>query len=505
MEGKQKLEMKILLDKPSFYIDEIITGNLIFQTERSAIIEKIVIEIKFFQKFNKAINTKNASVICFEKLCCFDLDLNPFLSKVEGCYILRGGNTKIPFKIDLKRDLYPCFEFPLKDKYAFLRYEMLVNVFSMSFYKNNFRHYIRLLSRPFINDKNKHLSKSISKNLKKWNIINIGTTKLTVSIPDNNCKYDDTNFKVIVFIDNLLGKASTKEIKVKLMRTIELYNHNNQIDFKEELPVSSRDIPAIVQPGGSNYFEVILPLREYDTSRYVYNINNPIPYDFFLSDINFYMPTIFSRCITCKYELIVSLNFNCLVYESSLPKITFPIYMTNQSPFEYQLDIQKKEYEKKNKFYTNDVNENIGNNINKINNLKNISENNKQFANNNSGGSINIFDAPNPFNQYKNIDIDVNIFEQNNNNINKNKVFMNDNENMNINVGNNNIKYNFNISINNNMEGNLNNNINNNIINNNLNNNNNIIENDNNIFENENKNNNEIKKKSIKESTFNLL
>ena len=504
MEGKQKLDLKILLDKPSFYIDEIITGNLIFQTKRSAIIEKIVIEIIFFQKFNTAINTQNAPIICYEKLCCFELDLNPFLSKVEGCYILKGGNTKIPFKIDLKRDLYPCFEFPLKDKYAFLRYKMDINIFSMSFNKTQFSHYIRLLSRPIINDKNKCLNKSISKNLKKWNIINIGTTTLTVSIPDNNCKYDDTNFKVIVFIDNLNGKESTKEIKVKLMRTIELYNQNNKIAFKEELPVASRVIPAIVPPGGNNYFEVFLPLRESDTSRYIYNNNNnPIPYDFFLSDINFYMPTIFSRCITCKYELIVSLNFNCFVYENSLPKITFPIYMTNQSPFEYQLDFQKKEYEKKNKFYTNDVNENFDNNKIKINNYDNIIENNKQFVNNNSGGSINKFDAPNPFNQYKNIDIDVNIFQQNNNNINKSKTLMINNENMNINAGNN-FKYNFNISINNNLEGNINNNINNNIINNNLNN-NNIIENDNNIIENENGYNNEKRKKSIKESNFNLL
>ena len=504
MEGKQKLDLKILLDKPSFYIDEIITGNLIFQTERSSIIEKIVIEIIFFQKFNTPVNPQNLPIICFEKLCCFELVLEPFLSKVEGCYILKGGNTKIPFKIDLKRDLYPCFEFPLKDKYAFLRYKMDINIFSMSFNKTQFSHYIRLLSRPIINDKNKCLNKSISKNLKKWNIINIGTTTLTVSIPDNNCKYDDTNFKVIVFIDNLNGKESTKEIKVKLMRTIELYNRDNQIVFKEELPVASRDIPAIVQPGGNNYLEVILPLRESDTSRYIYNNNiNPIPYDFFLSDINFYMPTIFSRCITCKYELIVSLNFNCFVYENSLPKITFPIYMTNQSPFEYQLDFQKKEYEKKNKFYTNDANENFENNKIKINNYDNIIENNKQFVKNNSGGSINKFDAPNPFNQYKNIDIDVNIFQQNNNNINKSKNLINNNENMNINAGNN-FKYNFNISINNNLEGNINNNINNNIINNNLNN-NNIIENDNNIIENENGYNNEKRKKSIKESNFNLL
>ena len=491
MEGKQKLDLKVLLDKPSFYVDEIITGNLSLHTERSSIIEKIVIEVISFQKYYIGGNSSNVPLIRNEKICCFELDLNASLSKVEGCYILKGGITKIPLKIDLKRDLFPCFEFPLNDKYAFLRYKIDINIFSMSFDKNHFSHYLRLLSRPIINNKNKCLSKSISKSLKKWNIFNIGTTTLTVSIPDNNCKYDDTNFKVVVYIDNLNGKAATKEVKVKFMRTIELYNENNQTVFKEELPIASRNIPAIVQPGGKNYFEVILPLRESDTSRYVYNDNNPIPYDFFLSDINFYMPTIFSKCITCKYDLIVSINFNCFVYESGLPKITFPIDMTNQSPFEYQFDIQKKEYEKKSKVYTNDANNNIGNNINnEINNYNNKKENNKQYINNISSGSINQIDAPNPLNQFKKIDIDVNIFEQNKNNINKSNVFTNNIDNMNINAGNN-IKYNFNISINNNLE----NNINNNIINNNL---NNDIEKENEI------NNNNIKK-NIKESNFNLL
>ena len=102
------------------------------------------------------------------------------MPKVEGCYILKGGITKIPLKIDLKRDLFPCFEFPLNDKYAFLRYKIDINIFSMSFDKTYFSHYLRLLSRPIINNKNKCFSKSISNSLKKWNIFNIGTTTLTI-------------------------------------------------------------------------------------------------------------------------------------------------------------------------------------------------------------------------------------------------------------------------------------------------------------------------------------
>ena len=508
MEGKQKLEVKLQLDKFSFYIDETITGFLSLQTERPSIIEKIVVDITLFQKYELNCNSKGASTINLEKICSFELDLNSSLSKVEGCYILKGGNTKIPIKIELKKDLYPSFEFPLIDKYAFLRYKFDINVFSMSFDKTYFSFYLRLLSRPNTDNKNKNLCKSITKSLKKWNIFNIGSTTLTVSIPENNFKYDDTNFKIVIFVDNINGKETTKELKVKLMRTIEFYNKDNIISFKEDLAIASKDIPAVVQPGEKQYFDCVLPLKESDTSRYIYNDKNPIPYDFFLSDINYYMPTIFSRCITCKYELIVSLNFNCFVYENSLPKISFPIYMTNQSPFEYLFDIEKKEADKKDKVFVNNVSRYIT--------LNNQSNNNEQLTNDNSGGIINQIDAPSPFNFQKNIDIDVNIFEQNKHNININnknininnnqsKSFTNNVESININSGNN-IKYNFNISINNNLDSNINNNINNNannnIINNNLND-NNIIEEDNNIIEEENGNINE--NKNIKESTFNLL
>ena len=52
---------------------------------------------------------------------------------------------------------------------------------------------------------------------------------LTVSIPDNNCKYDDSNFKIIIHIDNTKGKVSTKEARIKLIRTIEFINVHNII------------------------------------------------------------------------------------------------------------------------------------------------------------------------------------------------------------------------------------------------------------------------------------
>ena len=510
MEQKQNLEVKINYDKPAFYVDELITGNLILISEKTSIIEKIVVRIVLIQQWKTEYDIPKRLVT---KIGDTELHLSSTLSKVEGCYIMKGGTNKIPFILKLTDFLDPCFEYPVKDRYAYLRYKLNIIIYSMSFKNINFTFGLRLLSRPNIDSKKKCLTKSVSKPLKKWNLFSIGTPSLTVSIPDNNVKYDDNNFKIIINIDNRNGKESTREIKVKLMRTIEFYGKNNFVEFKEEMPVASKDLATIIEPGSQQYIDIVLPLRETDTSRYKYTEDNPIPYDFFISDINFYMPTIFSRWISCKYELIISLYFDCHISESNIPKITFPIYLVNQSPFEYLLEKQKKEVVKKNEnkliFFDNkDNNKNNNNNIinnnnnNNNNNFYNINEIGNEYQINiinNYEENANQIDAPSPFIQEKNIDIDLNIFEQNNNkNVKDNeKKYTNNPNSINVNTGNN-IKYNVNINISNNIDNNINNN---NIINNNYNN-NIIIDNSNfNLFDND----NEEPKKNIKESNFNLI
>ena len=506
MDKKQNLEVKINYDKPAFYVDEIISGNLILISEKPSVIEKIVVRIYLIQKWKPE---NGIPKILESKIGDTELNLSSSLSKVEGCYIMKGGNNKIPFKLKMHDILDPCFEYPLKDKYAFLRYKIYITIYSVSFQNTVFTFNLRLLSRPNIDSKKKYLTKSVSKPLKKWNLFSIGTPSLTVSIPDNNVKYDDNNFKIIINIDNRNGRESTRELKVKLMRTIEFYGKDNLVEFKEEMPIVSKDLATIIEPGNQQYIDIVLPLRESDTSRYKYTEDNPVPYYFFISDINYYMPTIFSRCISCKYELIVALYFDCHISESNIPKITYPIYLVNQSPFEYLLEKQKQEVLKQNEnkliFFDNNKNNNNIINNNNNNNIININEIGNEYQikmNNNYEENASQLDAPAPFIQEKNIDIDLNIFEQNKNIQNNNKKdnekkYTNNPNSININTGNN-IKYNVNINISSNIDNNINNN---NIINNNYNN-NIIIDNNNfNLVDNE----NEDKKKNIKESNFNLF
>ena len=468
---KQNLQIKLFFEKKFFYIGDPIEGKLILISERPSIIEKITFEISCIQSWKY--NSKSPFVFK-EKIETIELDLShaSSLNPIQGCYVMPGGENIIPFKFKISNNINPCFEYPLGDIYAYLRYSFDVQIYSTSF-NNTFSSFnLALYQRPSIDNKNKLLSKSITKTLKKWGLISIGTTVLTASIPDNNLKYDDSSFKMIIYIDNTNGKETTKEIKVKFTRIIEFINQDRKIVYRDENIISSMNLPAHVSPRQNNYFECHLPLKENNIGRYAYNNSNICPYELKMPDINFFMPTLISNVISCKYELNISLSFDCYVSESTLPNISFPIFMVHQSTIEYLLELQK------NKIDNNQINE-IINIENKNDN--NIITNSLIIENNNQ------MDAPIPQNIQK-IDKDININnnEQSNNlidnNINiieDNKFWTNDGNSsiiMNNNSGNN-VNYNFNININNNLDSNKNN--------------------GNNIGEDY--------KKSIKESSFNLL
>ena len=358
---KQNLQINLRFIKKFFYIGEPIEGHLTLISERPSIIEKILVEIHCFQSWK--FNSKQ-SLSIKDKIETIELDLSqaPSLSKVQGCYVMPGGENIIPFKLKISENICPCFEYPLGDIYGYLRYSFDIQIYSTSFNNTFSRFCLPLYSRPSIDNKNKLLSKSTTKTLKKWGLFGIGTTILTVSIPDNNFKYNDNNFKAIIYVDNSNGRANTHEIKVKLIRLIQFLNQQKQIIYKEENVISAITLPARVEPRQKNYFECLLSLKENNTNRYQYNKNNICPYELKMPDINFFMPSLNSSYILCKYELNISLNFECHVSESSLPNISFPIYLVHQSTIEYLLELQKNKIE--NKFENKQTNE--------INNIINI-------------------------------------------------------------------------------------------------------------------------------------
>ena len=340
MDCKQILDLKLYFAKPQFYIGDFIKGTLLLESQRPSIIEKIIFEILAVE--NWTLEGTSPSTWS-ETICSFNLDLNngKSLQKIQGCYMMPGGKNKIPFNFKINRQLFPSFEFPLQDKFSYLRYHFNIKIYSSSFVKLVWNHYLCLLSRPIINLQKAILTQTIQKNIKKWGLVGIGATKLTVSIPENNYKVN-TEIKVTIVVDNTQGKEEAKEAKVKLIRTIEFYGTKNEVKYKDEIALYDIVLKTPVNPGRSETFKCSVPLVEKDLKRYIYGKLNPNPYDLKTNDILSYMPSIRGKVFSCKYELKVTLYFNTFVSKNDRPRAIFPIYLIHQTVREYQTEIQRQ-------------------------------------------------------------------------------------------------------------------------------------------------------------------
>ena len=340
MDCKQILDLKLYFAKPQFYIGDFIKGTLLLESQRPSIIEKIIFEIIAVE--NWTLEGTSPSTWS-ETICSFNLDLNngKSLQKIQGCYMMPGGKNKIPFNFKINRQLFPSFEFPLQDKFSYLRYHFNIKIYSSSFVKLVWNHYLCLLSRPIINLQKAILTQTIQKNIKKWGLVGIGATKLTVSIPENNYKVN-TEIKVTIVVDNTQGKEEAKEAKVKLIRTIEFYGTKNEVKYKDEIALYDIVLKTPVNPGRSETFKCSVPLVEKDLKRYIYGKLNPNPYDLKTNDILSYMPSIRGKVFSCKYELKVTLYFNTFVSKNDRPRAIFPIYLIHQTVREYQTEIQRQ-------------------------------------------------------------------------------------------------------------------------------------------------------------------
>ena len=342
----------------------------------------------------------------------------------------------------------------------------------------------------------------IEKNVKKWNLISAGSSKLTVTIPENNYKIN-SGIKVTIVVDNTLGKEQAKEVKIKFLRIIQFFGTKNEVKFNEEISLCEVKLKTPVLPGHSQAFQYTVPIKENDIKRYAYNKTNSNPYDLNLNNILYYMPTVQGKIFSCKYELRVSLYFNSFVSYNDRPRAIFPIYIIHQTVNEYQSEIQRQieqdlikqeqilERNNRNKKQLEEIKNKNRNEINMVNNDDNLPSfndiNNGNSNNNNitlSGNNMEDADysnqfecAPVAFQEPNNNDNfngmnqnpppiyannnnmnQINNMNFNNNNMNPNNNYMNNNSappNFNINNGNNNISNQYN---NPNMNSNYNNN-----------------------------------------------
>ncbi len=426
---REKANVKLYFSKPFFYVGEFIVGNIEIYLQSSAIITGILIKITLNEmwKLNDLdTNSNNYS----KTIINYNLDLRQFknLNFINGTDILLApGSTKIPFNFRFSEEHCPCFEYPLPNKRASIRYNFSVTIISQ--YITAFAtYYLCLIARPII-DTEKLLTKSDSQSIKKWKMFDKGETSLKVTLPENNFRYD-SECMVTIDIDNTNGKIATKEYKIMLIRKVVLKNNKSEVKCTDETNIVSKRVKAVIEPGKKDTFTYKVTFMEDDADK-KYNYNSKInPYHPEMRQINYYMPTVHGSTITCDYTIKVSLYFDCFVAYDNRPRIIIPVYLVHQSPLDYQLEIQEQidlenaltnskktnaNDKNKNKKYINDYNNNNNNNINKINDNNN-KNNNYILANNNIE---NDEDEALPSLE------DIENYKKNNNIINENDIIIN--------------------------------------------------------------------------------
>ena len=357
--NQSKANILIHFDKSCFYLGEFIKGNIEINTNSSALIKDIIIEI--FLKEDWRIKEGEG---CYYKSDNYDirvvnykLDLNKIhnLRKIDNeHHLLPVGITFIPFNFRFSEETTPCFEYPLPEKRAYIRYNFVVNIISNNI-NGNASTSLCLLSRPII-DSEKKLSMSIKQKIKKWKLFGEGDTILNVNVPENNFKYDSF-CKLNIEIDNTKGKISTKELKITLIRTICFKNKNGDIKHKDERKIVREKVKAEVKSGDKKQIEFNLSLKEKNANKIYNYISQYNPYKIDLQNINFFMPTVKGKLISCDYNIKVCLYFETFVDVKHRPRIYIPIYLVHQLPVDYQLEIQEQiEFENAIKLSQNDKN-----------------------------------------------------------------------------------------------------------------------------------------------------
>ena len=375
--NKSKANIIIHFYKSCFYLGEFIKGNIEINTNSTALIKDVIIEIflKEDWRIKEGQGEINKSDNYEIRVVNYKLNLNKIqnLRKIDNeQYLLPVGITFLPFNFRFSDETIPCFEYPLPEKRAYIRYNFVVNLISSNI-NGKASTSLCLLSRPII-DSEKKLSMSIKQKIKKWKLFGEGDTILNVSVSENNFKFDSF-CQLNIEIDNTKGKICTKELKITLIRTINFKNKNGDIKHKDEKKIVREKVKAEVKSGEKKQIELNLSLKEKNTNT-IYNYNSQYnPYNIDIQKINFFMPTVKGKLISCDYIIKICLYFETFVDVKHRPRIYIPIYLVHQLPVDYQLEIQEQiELENAIKLSQNDKNskKNVANTYNDYNQKYNL-------------------------------------------------------------------------------------------------------------------------------------
>ena len=379
--------LSIILNKPTFFVDEYITGNVELNAANQIVLNDIYLTFNLSENW-KSRNEENVDIGDVNNECLLGmyLDIKRKLNINTSLVNLSPGKFTFPFYFKIPKPVMACFEYPTMETSAYIRYNLNAQIVS-PYIRGTAFNYILLASRPII--QKKELSFTSSSNVHKWGLFNGGSTTLKITIQNGYDSFkigEDINIDIEV--DNTKGKLVAEECKFTLNRILCLKSKYGKLVREIKNDCISQKVKTVTKINEKKNFSAIISLK--DINNNIFNLTNiKLPYTN-IKDINYFLPSINSLLLECKYQLKGTLYFSAFVKYDERPRIIIPIHICHQTVNEFNTEVD-------NYYRTQNQNQN------QINNTQ-YNINNQQQNNYNRSNSLMNPNYPPPLNINQNID-----------------------------------------------------------------------------------------------------
>ena len=408
--------LTIRMNKTSFFTNEYIDGKIELNSAVPIVIDDIVITLTLLENWtNKSPEGGQLEDTHNEPLVKMNLEVKKQLNINSNLVSLAAGKFTFPFYFKIQKDVPPCFEYATSYAKASIRYSLDANVISPYIQGRNST-YILLKSRPNLQQKN--LQFQVSSNIHKWGLFDAGSTIFNISINNNGIDsfFGNEDINMNISIDNTNGKLNADEIKFTLNRTVAFKSRYSVAkEFKDDCII--KKLKTETKVNEKKDFTFSMPLKELNNSMLDFS-KAKLPYGN-ISDFNYFLKSVNSLIIECKYTLKGTLYFNKFVKYNDRPRIIIPINLCHQSVNDYNNEIQNY-YNSQN--YNNQYNNNQINNNQNYNNQYNNNQINNNQNYNNQYNNNQINNNQNYNNQYNNNQINNSQNSNNQYNNNQNNI-----------------------------------------------------------------------------------
>lgn len=246
--------IQILLNKPSFYENESITGVVWISPKKTLVFSEIILKLTMMEKWEikSFVHEDNICQYNFQILLENFLDVGiPQLTENKS---LPAGDYRFPFILPIIGQMSPTFEY---NNGTYIRYTIEFKVIS-SFIKH-----LSAATPVFIKRGPSILLSplvySSCTNVNSWGLFGQGSTVMKVSYPSNNYRMNDS-VPLTININNTVGLKNVKQIKVNLKQIVTYKKVRNEGPYIFKVKVFEKLYDFTVRSKQSKEDIIVFPL-----------------------------------------------------------------------------------------------------------------------------------------------------------------------------------------------------------------------------------------------------